>query len=205
MTIHDSAATVPGVNVSFIKVFHDVPVAYWADKFIHAVAGAKVTHGLNGNFCPDEEMTGGTLARWLLLGRYDNTYALPSCQGILADVDCETTPNADWIEALYNEGITAGCGTSPLCYCPDAIVTRRQMAIFLLKAREAPGYTPPACRGTIFGDVDYSNYSDAWIEELYNRDITAGCGSRNYCPEATTTRALQSVFVTKTWHLPRWP
>ena len=205
MTIHDSATPVPDVDVCFIKAFDDVPVGYWADKFVHAVAGAKITHGFNGNFNPDNEMTRGTMARWLLLGRYGNTYAPPVCQGIFADVDCDTTPNADWIEALYNEGITSGCGTNPLRYCPDAIVTRRQMAIFLLKAKEPLGYTPPACQGTIFGDVDCSKYSDAWIEELYNRGITAGCGGGNYCPEATTTRAQQSVFVTKTWDLPRCP
>jgi len=79
------------------------------------------------------------------------------------------------------------------------------MAIFLLKAKEPAGYTPPACTGTMFGDVDCSRYSDAWIEELARRGITSGCGGGNYCPEMTTTRAQQSVFVTRTWNIPRCP
>ncbi len=37
-----------------------------------------------------------------------------------------------FIEALAASGITAGC--SPTNYCPDANLTRRQMAIFLAKA-----------------------------------------------------------------------
>jgi len=37
-----------------------------------------------------------------------------------------------YIEALVNSGITAGCGSDN--YCPDANVTRAQMAVFLAKA-----------------------------------------------------------------------
>ena len=205
MTIHNSANPVPDVNVCFIKAFDDVPPGFWADKFIHAAAGAKITHGVGGMFNPDAPMTRANMARWLLLGRFGNTYAPPVCQGIFADVDCDTTPNADWIEDLYNKGITAGCGTNPLRYCPDQIVTRRQMAIFLLKAKEPSGWTPPACTGTMFGDVDCSRFSDAWIEELARRGITSGCGGGNYCPEMTTTRAQQSVFVVRNWNIPRCP
>ncbi|MDW7967816.1 MAG: S-layer homology domain-containing protein, partial [Thermoanaerobaculum sp.] len=32
------------------------------------------------------------------------------------------------IERLYQLGITAGCATNPLRFCPDAPVTRAQMA-----------------------------------------------------------------------------
>jgi len=39
-----------------------------------------------------------------------------------------------YIEALHASGITAGCGAAPPLYCPDAPVTRGQMAVFLAKA-----------------------------------------------------------------------
>jgi len=40
-----------------------------------------------------------------------------------------------YIEALVASGITAGCGTpGGPNFCPDSVVTRRQMAIFLAKA-----------------------------------------------------------------------
>lgn len=38
------------------------------------------------------------------------------------------------IEALYASGITAGCGTNPLIFCPEANITRAQMAVFLAKS-----------------------------------------------------------------------
>jgi len=45
---------------------------------------------------------------------------------------------ANWIEKLYADGITTGCGTSPLVYCPDDPVTRAQMAIFLVLTFNLP-------------------------------------------------------------------
>jgi len=41
-------------------------------------------------------------------------------------------PGFQFIEALVASGITAGCGSGN--YCPDAPLTRRQMAVFLSKA-----------------------------------------------------------------------
>ena len=41
-------------------------------------------------------------------------------------------PGYAFIEALSASGITAGCGGSK--FCPDAVLTRRQMAVFLAKS-----------------------------------------------------------------------
>ena len=41
-------------------------------------------------------------------------------------------PFFQFVEALSASGITAGCGTG--IYCPDAPLTRGQMAVFLAKA-----------------------------------------------------------------------
>ena len=45
-----------------------------------------------------------------------------------------TDPAFQFIEAFTAAGITAGCSTSPPLYCPNATVTRRQMAVFFAKA-----------------------------------------------------------------------
>lgn len=39
-----------------------------------------------------------------------------------------------YVEGFYARGITGGCGSNPLRYCPSNVVTRQQMAIFLLKS-----------------------------------------------------------------------
>jgi hypothetical protein len=41
-------------------------------------------------------------------------------------------PRFQFIEAIYNAGVTAGCGGGN--YCPDAPLTRGQMAVFIAKA-----------------------------------------------------------------------
>jgi hypothetical protein len=43
---------------------------------------------------------------------------------------------AAWIKQLVAEGITAGCGAG--AYCPEAAVTRAQMAVFLVKTFNLP-------------------------------------------------------------------
>jgi hypothetical protein len=43
-------------------------------------------------------------------------------------------PQHQFIEALVSAGITAGCQVSPPLYCPDANLTRGQMAVFLARA-----------------------------------------------------------------------
>ena len=43
------------------------------------------------------------------------------------------SPNCNFIEELYNRGITGGCQATPLLYCPLNAVLRQQMAVFLVK------------------------------------------------------------------------
>jgi hypothetical protein len=43
-------------------------------------------------------------------------------------------PFFPFIEALVAAGITTGCGEAPPLFCPDGLVTRKQMAAFLARA-----------------------------------------------------------------------
>jgi uncharacterized repeat protein (TIGR02543 family) len=99
------------------------------------------------------------------------------------------------IEAIYMAGITGGCGTAPLIYCPTAPVTRAQMAVFILKAKYGAAYVPPDATGTIFLDVPANHWAGKWIEALAAEGITTGCGNNNYCPNAAVTRDQMAVFL----------
>ena len=105
-----------------------------------------------------------------------------------------------FIERLYNAGITGGCSTVPLNYCPEAAVTRAQMAIFILRGVHGSTYTPPKATGTVFSDVPLGSFADAWIEQLALEGITTGCGSGTYCPNQTVTRAQMAVFLLRGMH-----
>ena len=100
-----------------------------------------------------------------------------------------------WIEKLYNAGITGGCSTSPLRYCPEQVVTRAQMAVFLERSMRGSMYVPTAAASDVFNDVPSSYWSASWIKQLAADGITSGCGEENYCPELPVTRAQMAVFL----------
>ncbi len=103
------------------------------------------------------------------------------------------------IESIYAYGITGGCGTAPLIYCPGSSVTRAQMAVFLLRGIHGPGYSPPAATG-VFADVPNNDIFAAWIERFAAEGITSGCGGGNYCPSNSVTRAQMAVFLLRAKH-----
>lgn len=103
-----------------------------------------------------------------------------------------------WIEALYHDGVTSGCAASPRQFCPEAGVTRGEMAVFLLLSKGPAGYAPPPCSTAPFNDVPASSPLCPWIQELAHRGITSGCGGGNFCPGAVVTREQMSVFLLST-------
>ena len=108
---------------------------------------------------------------------------------------------ASFIERLYAAGITGGCSLNPLRYCPEASVTRAQMAVFLLRGIHGASYAPPgAGAGTGFADVPPTYWAAAFIKQLAAEGITTGCGNSNYCPEQPVTRAQMAVFLLRSKH-----
>ncbi len=123
----------------------------------------------------------------------------------------EDVPPTHWaynyINTIYNKGITSGCSSNPLLYCPDSSVTRAQMAVFILKAMgEGPAAT---CTGNVFSDVNAQTVGEGfcrYIEKFATLGITAGCqaddpgtpqNEAKYCPDDEITRAQMAVFITK--------
>jgi len=118
----------------------------------------------------------------------------------ITDATFSDVPTSYWawqyIERLYNAGVTGGCSTTPLSYCPENSVTRAQMAIFLEKGVHYPAaFTPPNVSST-FSDTT-GHWAEDWIEALRNDGITGGCGTNLYCPEDPVTRAQMAVFLLK--------
>jgi glucose/arabinose dehydrogenase len=205
----DHTIATPGQDASFTATFGpssgfaDVSAGHWAKPWILALARAGVTGGCAvdpARFCPELAVTREQMAVLLLKAAMGPLYEPPRCTTApFADVPC-TSPFAAWIADLARRGITAGCGGGQ--YCPGASVTREQMAVFLLKTREAPGFSPAGCPAPTFADVPCSSAFAAWVYELLARGITAGCTPQQYCPGSPITRAQMAVFLVKTFGLP---
>ena len=100
--------------------------------------------------------------------------------------------------SLALDGVTRGCSNGN--YCPNDLVTRDQMAIFLLKSKLGPWFIPPIATGTVFSDVPAGIFGAPWMEELFHEGITTGCGGGKYCPANPVTRGEMAVFLLRSRH-----
>ncbi|MEA3511447.1 MAG: hypothetical protein U9R51_08440 [Actinomycetota bacterium] len=102
------------------------------------------------------------------------------------------TTDIEWMAA---EGITKGCNP-PVNdkYCPDGLVTRGQMAAFLVRAL---GLTERSIG--VFTDDDGSVF-EADIEKLATAGITKGCNppiNDQFCPDSKVSRGQMAAFLVR--------
>jgi M6 family metalloprotease-like protein len=187
----------------FVTTFQDVlPNSGWAWPYVEALVAAGITSGCGeGNYCPSDFVRRSEMAIFLQRGMRGNIFVPPPAAG---DVFKDVPPDsfaADWIELLYADGITAGCGDGN--YCPEIMVSRAEMAIFLLRAKYYPeAYSPPpAGDQTGFADVTPGDFAADWIKQLAAEGITSGCGDDNFCPHQAVTRAEMAAFLSRTFEL----
>ncbi len=96
---------------------------------------------------------------------------------------------------LADSGVTKGCNP-PVndLYCPDDVVTREQMATFLVRALDLP-----AAAEHPFTDTGSSVHA-ANIDSLAAAGITRGCNppaNDRYCPTDPVTRGQMAAFLVR--------
>ena len=126
--------------------FADVdPDAWWA-SYVERLADLEVTRGCGTDplrYCPDRPVTRAQMATFLV--RALDLGAAPAA----GFADTAGSTHEASIDDLAAAGVTRGCGTDPLRYCPGRAVTRAQMATFLVRAldRISGPATVPASPG----------------------------------------------------------
>ena len=131
-------------SYSTTPYFNDVQASAFGFAWIQKMFELGITAGCGGgNYCPNDAVTRGQVAifvtRMRLGSAADSTFTYPPAP-FFADVP-STYPFFRWIQRMKVDSITAGCGNGTT-YCPDELVTRGQMAIFLM--RGAFNYLLPA-------------------------------------------------------------
>jgi hypothetical protein len=132
--IHGSTYQPPAAT----GMFTDVPLSHAFVRWIEQLAREGITSGCVTSppqYCPNDPVARGQMAVFLLRAKHGSGYSPPAATGMFTDVPT-THLFARWIEQLAREGITSGCGSG--MYCPDATVTRAQMAVFLVRAFNLP-------------------------------------------------------------------
>ena len=174
-------------------VYADTPSDAWYYEYVEALQSRGVFEGTecDEGFCPDQTLPRWQMAVWLVR-IVDGQDPEPITESRFADVDV----SEDWAsfaERLSDLGITAGCKSEPLRYCPDTNVSRAQMAVFLTRAFKLPDAESPAG----FEDVTDEHWATRSINALAASSITAGCSSDpfKYCPSSSVTRAQMATFL----------
>lgn len=180
--------------------FSDVALANPYYRFIETMLHLGVTSGCGGpNYCPTFSVLREQMAVFLLIAKFGASYTPPPCAvQMFNDVPCSSV-YSPFINEMVALGITSGCGGGN--FCPTGAVLREQMAVFLLVALEGSGYLPPACSTPLFNDVPCASVYSRFVNELFRRGVTSGCGGGNYCPSDPVSREQMAVFLAATFSL----
>jgi Tol biopolymer transport system component len=173
--------------------FTDVGSSNIFEDDICWLADQGITRGCNPpantEFCPTDPVTRGQMAAFLVraLGYSDDG------GGDLFDDDDGSVFEGD-IDRLGTAGVTRGCNPPTNDrFCPDDLVTRGQMAAFLVRAL---GYSDDG-GGDLFDDDDGSTF-EADIDRLGTAGVTRGCNppaNNLFCPDDNVTRQQMAAFL----------
>ncbi|MGI9641698.1 MAG: right-handed parallel beta-helix repeat-containing protein [Acidimicrobiia bacterium] len=150
-----------------------------------------LTKGCNSagdKFCPDASLTRGQMAAFLV-----RALGLKSSLNDPFVDDGDSIFEAD-IEKIAAAGITTGCNPPRNDrFCPDKVVTRGQMAAFLVRALSLKTTGIP----NAFSD-DNGSVFQAEVNALAHYGIARGCNppsNTSFCPNKAVTRAQLAAFL----------
>ena len=146
-----------------------------------------VTRGCSETeYCPQDSITRGQMAafvrRYLGLSLADPSPTYTDTDGHLFSDD---------IEAITEAGIGFGC--SEFDYCPDAPLTRQEMARFLVGTFDIALLGSPS---GVFDDIDVNPFAP-YIEAIESVGVTLGCSETSYCPSQVVTREQMASFFVR--------
>ena len=123
--------------------FDDVNTDTWWMPHVERFAALQITQGCGTQpprFCPDDTLTRAQMAS-LLVRSFDLDAGPPA-----GFTDTAGNHHETHINALFAAGITVGCHTEPLRYCPTQTLTRAQMATLLVRTLNLVETPEPATR-----------------------------------------------------------
>ena len=124
----------PDPGLADFESFEDIEAGMWWAAHVERLYNLGVTVGCSAEplrFCPYENVTRAQMASFLVRAfEFTHTASVD-----FADVG-DSSHRRD-IETLYWTGVTVGCASDPLRYCPTEPTSRQQMASFVTRALAA--------------------------------------------------------------------
>ena len=122
----------------------DVADDAWFRTYADWVISVNAFTAPGGVFDPGGVVTRADMAV-MMIAAFPHLEAATEPEGIFQDVRGADSAVVRAVEGLYRAGVTRGCSTDPLNYCPGQPVTRAQMASYFVRAIDrAPAAQTPA-------------------------------------------------------------
>lgn len=181
------------VRVHVFPYFDDVPESNVFFDDVLWLATQRITYGCNPPdntlFCPQDRVTRAQMAAFLVRAR---GYTDGAGADLFVD-DNGSVFELD-IDRLGTAGVTRGCDP-PLNdrFCPDGLVTRGQMAAFLVRAF---GLSNAGLPDRFFDDND--SIFEADIDAVGATGVSFGCNppvNDHFCPNEFVTRQQMAAFL----------
>jgi len=188
--------------------FADVPYTHWARANIEALYDAGFVAGCSAEprlYCPENVLSRAESAVFVERGLHG---AIPSppypspASPTFVDVPASFW-GFGWIESLWQDRMTAGCGTNPLAYCPSTQHTRAEASVFFLRVKNGAAYEPPDATG-IFADVPTEAWYASWVEDAYGQGLLPACRTDPlaFCPNDLLNRSWAAYMMVQAKGIP---
>jgi hypothetical protein len=131
-------------------------------------------------------------------GIHSSEYVPPqSSVQVFADVALDSW-SSQWVNGLWEDRYTAGCGTDPLIYCPWQGHTRAEGCVFYLRMMNGETYEPAQPTAQTFGDVPLDVWYAKWVKVAYDAGLLTACQTSpelRFCPNDPLTRAQAAYMM----------
>ncbi len=170
--------------------FTDVPTSSFSYNEILAIGCAGITQGCGVNlYCPSHNVSRAQMAAFIVRAKVGEPPADYCSSGSgfndvsSSDVFCK------YIKRLSELQITTGCGNGN--YCPSDVVTRGQMAAFIIRALYGENFSYTTT--PYFSDVPSSHVFFKYVQKMKDEGYTMVTGTYNV--DGTVTREQMAAFL----------
>jgi len=209
--LHKIAETIKvhrGVSWGDSRTFLDVPESHSYYRQIEALYRGGYTAGCNTTplmYCPEQTMNRAESSVFVERGIHTASYnpGTPASQ-VFADLALDSWA-AKWVNGLWEDHYTAGCGTNPLVYCPWQGHTRAEGCVFYMRMLNGADYQPPQPTQQTFSDVPLDAWYAKWVEAGYRAGLLQPCAtapSQKFCPNDPLSRGQAAYMMVQAKGLP---
>ena len=195
-----------GAGQAYVHTFTDTPPWTPLQSWVELLFRKGTTTGCtpldpNGGsrlYCPNEPVTRRDMAVFIIRSLNETPFDNPT--PTFSDVPANMFGYGH-VERFYQLGVTTGCAVAPLRYCPLDPVTRRDMAVFIIRAKNETPFDNPT---PTFADVPAGMFGYGHVERFYQLGITTGCAVAplRYCPLDLVDRKAMAAFLIRAFGAP---